>query len=47
MLPPELIDYSAATVYDNLIIRARKHNETLMEYVMLWAKTLPPLHIIT
>lgn len=47
MLPPELIDYSAPTVYDNLIIRARKHNEILMEYVMFWAKTLPPPQIIT
>lgn len=30
----ELIDYSAAAVYDNLIIRAGKQNEIVMEYVM-------------
>lgn len=29
---------SGATVCDHLIIRARKRNEIVMEYVMFWAK---------
>lgn len=40
----ELIGYSPATAYANLIIRAREtKNEIVMKYVMFGAKRLPRL----